>query len=58
MNLGVVKALGTPEELKESLGRPEASLDDVFAEYAGGTEEARSSFRETFRKRRIARRLG
>jgi ABC-2 type transport system ATP-binding protein len=58
LNLGVMKALGTPEELKESLGRPDASLDDVFAEYAGGTEEARSSFRETFRKRRIARRLG
>ncbi len=58
MNLGVVRALGTPEELKASLGRPEASLDDVFAHYSGGIENAGGNYRETYRKRRVARRLG
>ncbi len=58
MNLGKVVALGTPDELKSSIGAPEASLDDVFAHYTGSTWESGGSYRETSRTRRTSRRLG
>lgn len=59
MHLGRVAALGTPTELKMSLGRPGATLDDVFVHYAGDRLEAAvGGYRETSRTRRTARRLG
>ena len=58
MHLGQVKALGSPSDLKAAIGTPDATLDDVFAAYAGTFEESGGSFRDTFRTRRTARRLG
>jgi ABC-2 type transport system ATP-binding protein len=58
MHLGKIAAIGTPAELKASLGGEEVTLDDVFVHYAGGTLELGGGYRETARTRRTARRLG
>lgn len=58
MHLGKVAALGTPAELKASIGGNGATLDQVFAHYTGAELELGGSFRETSRTRRNARRLG
>ena len=58
MHLGEVAALGTPSALKAELGTPDATLDDVFAHFAGGSLEGGGGYRETARTRRTARRLG
>jgi ABC-2 type transport system ATP-binding protein len=58
MHLGRIAATGTPAELKASIGRPDATLDEVFEHYAGTALESGGSFRETSRTRRTARRLG
>jgi len=39
MNLGRMAALGSPAELKQSIGRADATLDDVFAHYTGHSLE-------------------
>lgn len=57
MHLGKVVAIGTPAELKASIGGNDVTLDDVFAHYTGYEIESASSFRETSRTRRTARRL-
>jgi ABC-2 type transport system ATP-binding protein len=57
MHLGKVVAIGTPTALKESVG-PNASLNEVFAHYAGYELESGGSFRDVSRTRRVARRLG
>jgi ABC-2 type transport system ATP-binding protein len=57
MHLGKVVAIGTPSELKASLGGNGITLDDVFAHYTGYEIESGGSFRETSRTRRAARRL-
>ncbi|HEY2290339.1 MAG TPA: ATP-binding cassette domain-containing protein [Thermoanaerobaculia bacterium] len=65
LHRGKLAAIGTPAELKASLGRPAGTavtLDDVFLHYAGDPLGAPlpegGSFRETARGRRTARRLG
>jgi len=58
MNLGRVAALGPPEELKSSIGRPEATLDEVFAHYTGHELDSGGNYREISRTRRTAARLG
>ncbi|HSF43992.1 MAG TPA: ATP-binding cassette domain-containing protein [Thermoanaerobaculia bacterium] len=62
LHRGKVAAIGSPAELKASLGREAATLDDVFLHYAGDALDAGGdgggSFRETSRGRRHARRLG
>jgi ABC-2 type transport system ATP-binding protein len=60
MHLGRVAAIGTPAELRASIGGNGATLDDVFAHYAGASLESDTggSYRETSRTRRTARRLG
>ena len=58
MHLGKVVALGTPAELKASVGGPTTTLDEVFAHYTGDTLDTGGSFRDTSRTRRTARRLG
>ncbi len=58
MHLGQVAACGAPAQLKASIGREGATMDDVFAHYSGAELESGGSFRETFRTRRTARRLG
>ncbi len=58
MHLGKVAACGSPAQLKTSIGREGVTMDDVFAHYSGAELESGGSFRETFRTRRTARRLG
>jgi len=58
MHLGKIAVMGTPAELKASIGDEEVTLDDVFVHYAGGTLESGGSYRETARTRRTVRRLG
>jgi ABC-2 type transport system ATP-binding protein len=57
MHKGVVVALGTPTELKSSLGRADATLNDVFVHYAGDSLDSGGGYRETSRTRRTVRRL-
>jgi ABC-2 type transport system ATP-binding protein len=56
MHEGRIAVIGTPAELKASLGS-NATLDDVFAYYAGAEFESGGSFREVSRTRRTARRV-
>ncbi len=58
MHLGKLAALGSPAELKASIGKPDGSLDDVFIYYSGDTLEPDGAYRETSRTRRTAQRLG
>jgi ABC-2 type transport system ATP-binding protein len=57
MHLGKVAAIGSPSELKSSVG-DDATLDDVFAYYSGAEVDSGGGYRETSRVRRIARRVG
>jgi len=57
MHQGREAVRGTPQELKSRIG-PDATLDDVFAQAAGGTIEAGGSYRDVRRTRSTARRLG
>jgi ABC-2 type transport system ATP-binding protein len=58
MHQGRVIAIGTPEDLKASLGKSSATLDDVFIHYTGDQLASGGSYRETSRTRRTAQRLG
>ena len=58
MHRGKVAALGTPDELKATVGGPGTSLDDVFVHYTGDELESGGSYRDTSRSRRTARRVG
>lgn len=57
MHLGKIAAIGSPTELKASVG-PDATLDDTFAYYSGAEVDSTGGFRETTRVRRVTRRLG
>ena len=60
MHRGTVRATGSPAELKATLG-PDATLDDVFRHFTGGTldeETGKGGIRDVRRARRTARRLG
>lgn len=56
MHLGKMTAVGTPAQLKASVGEG-ASLDDVFEYYSGYEIDSGGSYREASRTRRVARRL-
>jgi ABC-2 type transport system ATP-binding protein len=60
MNLGRVAASGSPEELKQSLNRADATLDQVFAHYAGQPLEIEpeGNYRDISQTRRNHARLG
>jgi len=58
MHRGKVVAIGTPAELKASIGGNGVTLDDVFIHYTGDMLDSGGSYRETSRTRRTARRLG
>jgi ABC-2 type transport system ATP-binding protein len=58
MHVGRVAIIGTPAHLKASLGGEGATMDDVFAHYAGSGLECGGGYLETSRTRRTARRLG
>ena len=60
MHAGSIRATGTPDELKAGLGE-DATLDDVFRHYTGGTlddDTGKGGIRDVRRARRTARRLG
>jgi ABC-2 type transport system ATP-binding protein len=57
MHRGRFVAVGSPTELKASLDRAGATLQDVFRHYAGEEIELTGSYRETGRTRRVAARL-
>ena len=60
MNLGRVAAQGSPDELKRSIDRPEATLDEVFAYYGGYPleTEQEGNYRDLSQTRRNLARLG
>jgi ABC-2 type transport system ATP-binding protein len=57
MHLGKVAAIGTPAELKASVG-PDATLDDVFVHFSGGTIQEEGNYRDVRATRRNVSRLG
>ena len=58
MNLGRIAALGRPEDLKASIGKADATLDEVFAHYTGHQLDNGGDFREISRTRRTIARRG
>jgi ABC-2 type transport system ATP-binding protein len=58
MHRAVIRALGTPAELKAGLDDPDATLEDVFRAYTGDKLEDSGGFRDVRRTRRTATRLG
>jgi ABC-2 type transport system ATP-binding protein len=58
MHLGEMVALDTPDALKQSIGAPDVTLDDVFAHYTGAALEGGGNYRDTIRTRRVASRVG
>lgn len=56
MHLGKMAAIGTPTELKASVGE-DATLDDVFAHHSRFEVNSGGNYREVSRTRRVARRL-
>lgn len=57
MHAGRLAASGTPSELKQAVGQ-RATLDDVFAHFAGGEITEGGSYRDAVSIRRTGRRLG
>jgi len=57
LHRGKLVALGAPAELKAAVGRPNATLEDVFAQFAGEEVELGGGYREAGRTRRVAVRL-
>lgn len=58
MQQGEVVTTGTPTDLKASLEKPNATLDDVFIHYTGNQLTSGVNYRDTARTRRTAQRLG
>lgn len=58
MHSGNVIVTGTPTDLKATLAKENATLDDVFIHYTGNQLTSGVSYRETSRTRQTARRLG
>ena len=61
MNRGNIAAIGSPTELKASIGNSEINLNKVFEYYAGNTLESNETgenFKDVSRTRRVAKRLG
>jgi ABC-2 type transport system ATP-binding protein len=58
MHLGKIVVTDTPDGLRASIAKDDATLGDVFIYYAGDSLESGGSFHETSRGRRTARRLG
>jgi ABC-2 type transport system ATP-binding protein len=55
---GAVAVSGSPAMLKASVGKEDATMDDVFVRYAGTALESGGTYREVSRTRRTARRVG
>jgi ABC-2 type transport system ATP-binding protein len=57
LHRGTMVALGSPSALKAGLNRPNATLEDVFAQFTGEELELTGGYREVGRTRRVAVRL-
>jgi ABC-2 type transport system ATP-binding protein len=57
LHSGRINVVGKPAELRAGLGE-EATMDDVFAHYAGGLIHESGAFSEVVKTRRTAQRLG
>jgi ABC-2 type transport system ATP-binding protein len=57
MHQGRVRAIGAPDDLKTGIGKPGATLDDVFVHYTGDALDTGGSYQDASRARRTARRL-
>lgn len=57
LHRGQVGVIGTPAELRAGLGG-DATMDDVFAHYAGGSIQEGGTFGEVAQTRRTVQRLG
>ncbi|MFQ4143541.1 ABC transporter ATP-binding protein [Chlorogloeopsis sp. ULAP02] len=58
MNRGREIVTGAPAELKTTIGKPNATLDDVFIYYTGDELESGVGYHDTAKTRRNAQRLG
>jgi ABC-2 type transport system ATP-binding protein len=58
MQQGEAVITGAPSDLKASLGKLNATLDDVFIHYTGDQLASGVNYRDTARTRRTAQRLG
>jgi ABC-2 type transport system ATP-binding protein len=58
LSRGKLAAVGTPQELKQSFGKADATLEDVFIHYTAETLQNTGEFREVSQKRRTSKRLG
>lgn len=58
MHQGQVVGEGTPSQLKASINRNNATLDDVFIHYTGDELAAAGDYRDISKTRRTAQRLG
>lgn len=58
MHQGRLIITHSPAQLKASLNKPDATLDDVFIHYTGDPLASGGSYRDTSKLRRAARRLG
>jgi ABC-2 type transport system ATP-binding protein len=56
LHLGRIAAIGEPAELKAGIGS-DATLDDVFVHYSGGTIQEEGSYRDVRHVRNTVRRL-
>jgi ABC-2 type transport system ATP-binding protein len=57
MNQGKIVALDSPQALIAQVGKPDATLEDAFAYFTGGSLESGGTFREVKNLRRTAGRL-
>ena len=58
MHLGRMVACGTPDELKKSINKADATLHDAFIHYAQSELTVEGNYRDISRTRRTAKRLG
>lgn len=58
LHRGRVAVSGSPTALKASVGKPDATMDDVFVKYAGTLTESGGTFHDVSRARRTAQRVG
>ena len=58
INEGKIAVIGTPEEIKSKVDKPNANLEDAFIFFTGNNLQEKGDFREIRRMRRTEQRLG
>jgi ABC-2 type transport system ATP-binding protein len=57
LHFGSIAVVGIPANLKAAIG-PDATMDEVFEDFSGGSIREGGSFRDTVQTRRTIQRLG